>query len=104
MALEIRRLCDALGMEVVGADCWHRWRPRQKRSMTRSLSITCCVFRTDPLEPAAFARVARYFGDPQLPLIRTQRHGENPEVSVLESTYKSPSDKLDDLESMRLWD
>ena len=103
MALEIRPLCDALGMEVVGADLTAPLPAAEAKAVDDAfLEHHLLCFRTDPLEPAAFARAARYFGDPQLQLIRTQRHGENPEVSVLESTYKSPSDKPDDLESVRL--
>ena len=98
MALEIRPLCDALGMEVVGADLTAPLPAAEAKAVDDAfLEHHLLCFRTDPLEPAAFARAARYFGDPQLQLIRTQRHGENPEVSVLESTYKSPSDKPDDL-------
>ena len=59
-------------------------------------------FRSQPLEAAEFARVAGYFGKPQLQLLRKRRHGETPEVSVLESTYKRPEDKPDDMRMVRL--
>ena len=103
MAIEIRPLCDALGAEVIGADLTNPLSGEDAKAVEEAFfdhHLLC--FRSDPLEPSDFARVARYFGEPQLQLIRTQRHGEAPEVSVLESTYKRAEDKPDDLTRVRL--
>ena len=54
------------------------------------------------LSDGDFARVARYFGTPQIQLIRRSRSQAVPEVSTLESTYKSADDKPDDLTLVRL--
>lgn len=103
MGIEIRPLCDALGAEVLNADLTEPLNAEDAKTVEEAFfdhHLLC--FRTDPLDPADFARVARYFGEPQLQLIRTQRHGDVAEVSVLESTYKSAEDKPDDLASVRL--
>ena len=103
MAVKIRPLCDALGAEVIGADLTNPLSGEDAKAVEEAFfdhHLLC--FRSDPLEPSEFARVARYFGEPQLQLIRTQRHGEASEVSVLESTYKSADDKPDDLTRVRL--
>lgn len=103
MALEIKPLGDALGAEVTGADLTNPLSAEDAKAVDDAfLEHHLLCFRSDPLEPADFARVARYFGEPQLQLLRQQRHGETPEVSVLESTYKTAEDKPDDLESVRL--
>lgn len=103
MALSINPLSDALGAEVVGLD------PREGISKAdvdvlneAFLEHHLLCIRSAPLSPVEFARVARHFGEPQLQLLRDQRIGEAPEVSVLESTYKTPEAKPDDLTRVRL--
>lgn len=103
MAIQIHPLGNALGAEVIGADLTKPLSGEDEKQVEQAFfehHLLC--FRSDPLDPADFARVARYFGEPQMQLIRSQRHGETPEVSVLESTYKSPEDKPDDLTAVRL--
>ena len=103
MAIEIRPLCDALGAEVIGADLTKPLLPNDEKSVDDAfLEHHLLCFRSDPLEAGDFARVATYFGEPQLQLIRNSRHDETPEVSILESTYKTPDDKPNDLETVRL--
>ena len=103
MTIDIRTLCDALGAEVIGADLTRPLAMDEAKVMDEAfLEHHLLCFRTQPLEPAKFLQVARYFGEPQEQLLRHQRHGETPEVSVLESTYKSVADKPDDLETVRL--
>ena len=103
MTIDIRTLCDALGAEVIGADLTRPLAMDEAKAMDEAfLEHHLLCFRTQPLEPANFLQVARYFGEPQEQLLRHQRHGETPEVSVLESTYKSVADKPDDLETVRL--
>jgi taurine dioxygenase len=101
--LEIRPLSDALGAEVSGLDLTQPLDDEMKTKIRDAfLKYHLLCFRSQPLEAAEFARVAGYFGRPQLQLIRKRRHGETPEVSVLESTYKRPEDKPDDMRLVRL--
>ena len=103
MPFTISPLCDVLGAEVTGID-WSQ--PLDDATIdalhTAFLNYHLLCLRSDPLSPADFARVARYFGEPQLQLKRSQRHHDVPEVSILESTYKTPSDKPADLRLKRL--
>ena len=63
--------------------------------------LLLCI-RCDPLSAEDFAEFGRQFGTPQLQLLRKRRHGDVPEVSVLESTYSSADDKPNDMQMMRL--
>ncbi len=98
MTLQIQPLSDALGAEVAGVD----W--TQPISDTTVVAIKdaflthhLVCLRSAPLMPAAFARVSRYFGEPQVQLLRNMRVEEVPEVSVFNSTYKKAEDKPADL-------
>ena len=101
--LQIRPLSDALGAEITGLDLTE---PQDDDTISAIreafLKHHLLCFRSAPLEPSEFARVAGYFGSPQLQLLRKRRHGETPEVSILESTYKRPEDKPDDMRLVRL--
>jgi len=59
-------------------------------------------YRTEALPALKFARGARYFGTPQLQLLRQRRQSEAPEVSVPARTYARPEDRPDDLTEPRL--
>ena len=103
MAISIQPLSDALGAEVTGLDASSEISAAVARRLeTAFLEHHLLCIRSDPLAAAAFARLARNFGEPQLQLLRDQRVGETPEVSVLESTYKTPEAKPDDLTAVRL--
>jgi taurine dioxygenase len=103
MTTEINDLSDALGAEVVGLDLS---RPAEKSDVAAIkaafLEHHLLCIRGKQLKSDAFARVARYFGEPQAQLKRDQRVEGLSEVSILESTYKSPQDKPDDLANVRL--
>lgn len=101
--LEIRPLSDALGAEVTGLDLTRPIDAAEKEKIQDAfLKHHLLCLRSAPLEPADFARVAGYFGKPQLQLLRRRRHGETPEVSILDSTYKHAEDKPDDMSLVRL--
>jgi taurine dioxygenase len=101
--LEIRPLSDALGAEISGLDLTQPLDEATKAKIQDAfLKHHLLCFRSQPLTPADFARVAGYFGTPQLQLLRKRRHGETPEVSILESTYKRAEDKPDDMKLVRL--
>lgn len=103
MTVKINVLSEALGAEVVGLDLSNPVAESYVAAIQRAfLDHHLLCIRGNALKPDAFARVARYFGDPQLQLLRDQRVEGTPEVSILESTYKSPQDKPDDLARVRL--
>jgi len=103
MTVDIRPLSEAVGAEVLGLDLTRRLDDGDIAAIQDAfLACHLLCFRTGPLAPADFARLARYFGEPQLQLIRKWRHEEVPEVTVLDSTYECPEDKPDDLLKVRL--
>lgn len=103
MALEINRLSEALGAEATGVDFSKPLDDAAAQALNNAfLEHQLLCIRSAPLEPAEFARIGRHFGEPQLQLLRKRRHGEVPEVSVLESTYMKPEDKPSDLKMKRL--
>jgi len=103
MALTISPLSDALGAEVTGLDVSLEIPEAGVQRLEEAfLEHHLLCIRSVPLSPTAFARLARHFGEPQLQLLRDQRTGDAPEVSVLESTYKTPESKPDDLTMVRL--
>ena len=103
MAVQIKPLCDALGAEVSGLDLSQPLGGEDGRALQDAfLEHHLLCFRGEPLSPADFAAVARRFGEPQVQLLRNQRDGAVPEVSILDSTYATPEDKPTDLRQMRL--
>lgn len=101
--MRIEPLCEALGAEVSGLDLTAGLADADAAALREAFfahHLLC--FRTEPLATAEFARVARYFGEPQMQLLRYQRDGEAPEVNILESTYHTAEDKPDDLREVRL--
>lgn len=101
--LKISPLNDALGAEISGLDLSSAVADADRQAIQSAfLDYHLLCFRSQVLTPTDFARVARFFGEPQLQLLRHQRVDEAPEVSILESTYKSAQDKPDDLQLVRL--
>ena len=98
MTLQITPLSDALGAEVAGVD-WTQLVSDETVATIKDAFLTyhLVCLRSAPLTPAAFARVSRYFGEPQVQLLRNMRVEEVPEVSVFNSTYKKVEDKPADL-------
>ncbi len=98
MTLQITPLSDALGAEVAGVD-WTQPVSDTTVSAIKDAFLTyhLVCLRSEPLTPAAFAQVSRYFGEPQIQLLRNMRVEEVPEVSVFNSTYKKAEDKPADL-------
>ena len=103
VTIEINALSPALGAEVVGLDLTHPAEESDVAAIKAAfLEYHLLCIRGNQLKSDAFARVAHYFGKPQAQLMRDQRVEGLPEVSILESTYKSPEDKPDDLVNVRL--
>lgn len=103
MALQITPLCAALGAEVSGLDLTRPMEAAEERSLRKAfLAHHLLCFRGAPLSAADFAALARRFGEPQVQLLRQQRHDQVPEVSMLNSTYARAEDKPGDMRRMRL--
>jgi len=103
MTIELTPLSDALGAEISGLDLSQPLDASDVAVIQRAfLDHHLLCLRSNPLDAHAFARVARYFGEPQLQLLRDQRVDTEPVVSILESTYRRPEDKPDDLTRVRL--
>lgn len=101
--MQIKPLSDVLGAEVVGLDLANDLAPDVIDALTDAfLTHHLLCFRSAPLPASDFARVARHFGEPQLQLLRHRWHEDVPEVSFLDSTYKTADDKPDDLRQVRL--
>ena len=98
MTLQITPLSAALGAEVAGVD-WTQPVSDTTVAAIKDAFLTyhLLCLRTQPLEPTAFAQVGRYFGEPQIQLLRNMRVEGAPEVSVFNSTYKKAEDKPVDL-------
>ncbi|MBT4046348.1 MAG: TauD/TfdA family dioxygenase [Rhodospirillaceae bacterium] len=103
MTLQIKPLCEALGAEVTGLDLSKPMAGEEGQAVHEAfLKHHLLCFRSPPLSPADFADVAGKFGTLQPQLLRSQRDGEVPEVSILDSTYVRVEDKPDDMRQMRL--
>lgn len=103
MALEFKPLSPALGAEVIGLDLGRPLAADEVVAVNEAfLEHHLLCVRAQPLTPAAFDRFARAFGAPKLQLLRDRRDAEAPTVSLLDSTYRRPEDKPDDLALVRL--
>jgi taurine dioxygenase len=101
--LEIRPLSTALGAEVSGPDFSLPLSAKDvARLQAAFLEHHLLCFRAEPLPPADLLRLACHFGEPQLQLLRRGRHRQVPEVSVHDSTYRTPEAKPDDLSQIRV--
>lgn len=103
MSIEIHPLSEALGAEVRGLDLEQPIAPADVEALREAfLDSHFLCLRSEPVDAASFARLARHFGEPQLQLLREFRHDAVPEVSFLRSTYETAEDKPDDLAEVRL--
>lgn len=103
MTLRSEPLSPALGAEISGPD----WSRPLEECAVAALQIAFLEFhllylRSEPLTPRAFAQLARLFGTPQIQLIADERQADAPEVSRLETTYRSAAGKPDDMRLVRL--
>ena len=101
--MKIRPLNDAVGVEIVDLDLTRTLSESDAAAIQDAfLEHHLICFRTNPLSRAAFDQLARYFGDPQAQLLRSQRDDDVPTVSILDSTYTTPDSKPADMNLMRL--
>jgi taurine dioxygenase len=103
MPMTIRPLNDAVGVEILDLDLSATLDDSDVSAIQDAfLEHHLLCFRTEPLPRKDFDRLARCFGEPQEQLLRHQRDGDVPTVSILDSTYKTAADKPDDMKQMRL--
>lgn len=86
------------GAIVEGLDFKHALTSSAVEQLTSALlEFQVLCLRSVTLTAYEFDRVGRYFGKPQVQLLREHRHPECETVSVFDSTYKSSEDKPADL-------
>ena len=94
MTFEIRPLSDALGAEVLGGNFKAALAVGEIDELKSAfLRYHLLCVRSEPLSPQAFFQVASYFGTPFVETIRKNWVGDVPEISRLESTYKTQEAK-----------
>ena len=97
MTFEIRPLSDALGAEVLGGNFKAALAAGEIDELKSAfLRYHLLCVRSEPLSPQAFFQVASYFGTPFVETTRKNWVGDVPEISRLESTYKTPEEKPKD--------
>ena len=80
MSIEVRPLSEALGAEVRGLDLEQPIAAADVEALRAAfLDSHFLCLRSDPIDAASFARLARHFGEPQLQLLREFRHGSVPD-------------------------
>jgi taurine dioxygenase len=101
--MKIRPLNDAVGVEIQDLDLTRDLSAVDTSAIQDAfLEYHLICFRSPPLSYSEFDRVARQFGDPQEQLLRNKRDDDVSTVSILNSTYKTPESKPDDMNLMRL--
>lgn len=84
MTMEIRRLGDAAGAEVVGLDMTAPWGPATAAAVNRAfLDHLVLVFRDQPLGPKQFMAFSRNFGALQPHVAKSYRHPEAPDIVMM---------------------
>ena len=103
MTIGINPLSVALGVEVTGLDTNATLKGEDLALLKEAfLEHHLLCVRSRPLEPEEFSRFVGHFGRPQLQLLRDHRDDDAPEVSILDSTYKTADAKPDNLNKVRL--
>ena len=104
MTFEIRPLSDALGAEVLGGNFKAALAVGEIDELKSAfLRYHLLCVRSEPLSPQAFFQVASYFGTPFVETTRKNWVGDVPEISRLESTYKTLEAKPKDPNFSRRW-
>lgn len=94
MAYELQLLSDTLGAEISGLRPDQGLSAQDERNLRDAfLQHHMLCVRSEPLTAAQFVSVARVFGDPKVHVLRRMRHEDFPEVTIHNSTWKTPADK-----------
>ncbi len=103
MVMKIEPLSDALGAKVTNLNLEKEVADSDLILLNEAfLKYHLLCIEGNPLSSSKFAKFAAVFGEPQMQLLRHRWDKENPEVSILESTYKTPDSKPKDLNLVRL--
>ena len=103
MTIGIKPLSEVVGVEVIGLDTSKAPKVEDMALLKQAfLEHHLLCVRSVPLTPEEFSRFVGHFGRAQLQLLRDQRDDDAPEVSILDSTYKTADAKPDDLTKVRL--
>jgi len=89
MTLEIRKLGEAAGAEVLGLDTGAPWDAATRRTINRAfLDHLVLVFHGDVMTPQGFMAFARNFGDLQPHVARKYRHPEAEDIVMMTNVGK----------------
>ncbi len=88
METEIRPLADALGAEITGIDLAADDQAGFQTVLSALLDRQVVAVRGQSLSPAAFARFAAHFGQPQPHILDHLRHPEEPAILPLSNIFK----------------
>ena len=103
MPFEIRPLSSVVGARVTGLDLSQPIPHTAENALKAAfLDYHLLCFESRPLSVEKFLVFARVFGTPQLQLLSNLQDNNFPEVSILNSTYKTQDDKPKDLAKVRL--
>ena len=103
MGLKIEPISTALGARILGLNLEYVVSESDlSRLKDAFFKYHLLCIEGTPLSSSNFLRFARLFGEPQMQLLRNRYDEKNPEVSILESTYKTEESKPDDLTRVRL--
>ena len=103
MPFEIRPLSSVMGARVAGLDLSQPIPHTAENALKAAfLQYHLLCFESCPLSVEKFLVFARVFGTPQLQLLSNLQDNNFPEVSILNSTYKTRHDKPKDLARLRL--
>ncbi|MEC7972579.1 MAG: TauD/TfdA family dioxygenase, partial [Pseudomonadota bacterium] len=103
MTLEVKPLSNVMGARIIGLDLNQPLSDSAKSTLKSAfLDYHLLCFETPPLSAGNFLEFSKEFGTPQLQLLENLRDNDFPEVSILNSTYKTPEAKPKNLTEVRL--
>jgi len=103
MTFEVKPLSNVMGARIIGLDLSQSLSGSTKSTLKSAfLDYHLLCFETPPLSAANFLEFSKEFGAPQLQLLENLRDNDFPEVSILNSTYKTPEAKPKNLAEVRL--
>ena len=89
MTVEIRKLGEAAGAEVVGFDALRPWDAETRHTVQKAfVDNLVLVFRGQPMTPPQFMAFARNFGDLQPHVAKKYRHPEAEDIVMMTNVDK----------------
>ena len=103
MPFKIKRVSSVMGARVTGLDLSQPISDAAENELRAAfLKYHLLCFESRPLSVEKFLVFAKVFGSPQLQLLSNLQDNNYPEVSILNSTYKTRNDKPKNLAKVRL--